>query len=117
MISENRPAINTAEDEKLKASEIKTEFTRLRERLGKEYGWTAVMNAVAVFGKKIEESFGESRKNYRLYHVLAGSTIDPSRANEITGYDFPADSGLSVEEFIKNKFEEAVREESKKIKK
>lgn len=117
MVNEKPPKINTSEDERIKALEINAEFNRLREVFGKKYGWAAVMNAIAAFGKKIEDVYGESRKNYRLYHVLAGSTINPSRENEITGFDFPPESGLSIEAFIKNELEKAVGEESKKRKK
>ena len=107
----------TQDNGEQKALSIQADFNMSRGRLGKEYSYKSVMSAIDEFGNKIRERFGDSRKNFRLYHVLIGSTIDPNRAQEVTEFDFPEDSGLSVENFIENDFEQAVREEFEKSKK
>ncbi len=114
-IPDNKKNQDNSDNER-RALSIQADFNILREQLGEKYKYKSVMNAIAEFSKKIKERFGDSRQNFRLYHVLIGSTINPNRVDEIAEFDFPKDSGLSVEDFIKNGFEQSVKEEFKKSK-
>lgn len=61
-----------------------------------------------AFVARIRDNFPDRYVTYKLYHMIAGSTIHPGREGEVVNFDFPdfggGDNSYSIQKFIETNY-------------